>query len=396
MWYFGRVSIIAPIANLVAAPVISILQPALFLALIFAPMPDFARFIASATHPLIWAFDGIATAASSIPGSSLQVTPSLVAVIAGGVGVIALIVASLARYPARPLILGCAALSLGAWSPSIHLPYRGGVELHVLDVGQGDAILLRSDKGRWILFDAGRKWRTGDAGRMTIIPYMVRRGGTLEAFVLSHAHSDHIGGAATIFAALHPKSFYDAAFAQGSAVYDQTLRTARDAKVEWHRVHPGDGFTLDGVEVEFLAPDSAWTASLDDPNSASTIALIRFGSVRFLLVGDAEAPEEVWLLDHARPELHADVLKVGHHGSSTSSTDAFLEAVRPSTAIISVGADNSYGHPSADVIAALGRVGARVVRTDRAGTIIVRTDGHRITMEADGRRWDISRVSQTY
>lgn len=396
MWYFGRFSIIAPIANLVAGPVISILQPALFLALIFAPVPVIARFIASATHPLIWAFDGIATTASSIPGSSLQVTPSLIAVFAGGVAVIAFIVASLARYPARPLILGGAALSFVAWSPFVRLPYRGGVELHILDVGQGDAMLLRTDKGRWILFDAGRKWRTGDAGRMTIIPYLMRRGGRLEAFVLSHAHSDHIGGAATVFKALHPGSFYDAAFAQGSRVYDQTLRTARDAKVEWRRVLPGDAFTLDGVEVKFLAPDSAWTASLDDPNSASTIALVRFGSVRFLLVGDAEAPEEAWLLDHARSELQADVLKVGHHGSSTSSTDAFLEAVHPSTAIISVGADNSYGHPSADVIGALGRIGARVVRTDRSGTIIVRTDGRRITMEADGRRWDISRVSPAY
>jgi competence protein ComEC len=145
--------------------------------------------------------------------------------------------------------------------------------------------------------------------------------------------------------------------------------------------------------VEFLAPDSAWTASLADPNEVSTIALIRFGAVRFLLVGDAEQAEEGWLLDHARDELHADVLKVGHHGSSTSSGDEFLAAVHPSVAIISVGADNTYGHPSADVLAALGRVGARVVRTDQLGTITVRTNGRTATLEAEGQRWDISRVS---
>jgi competence protein ComEC len=393
MWYFGRMSIIAPIANLLAGPVITILQPALFLALVLSPVPAIAAFVAAAAHPLMSVFDGVAATASSIPGSSISVTPSLVAVFAGAIAVMALIIASLARYPGRPLVVGAAALTLVAWSPAIHLPYSGGVELHVLDVGQGDAILLRSDKGRWVLFDAGRKWKSGDAGRTTIIPYVMRRGGRLEAFVLSHAHSDHIGGAAAVFSSLHPARFYDAAFAQGSVVYDQTLRTAKVAKVEWRRVHPGDELRVDGVEIEFLAPDSSWTASLDDPNSASTIALVRFGSVRFLLVGDAEAPEEAWLLDHARADLHADVLKVGHHGSSTSSTDAFLEAVHPSTAIISVGADNTYGHPSADVIAALGRVGARVVRTDRIGTIIVRTDGTRITMEADGRRWDISPVS---
>jgi competence protein ComEC len=236
-------------------------------------------------------------------------------------------------------------------------------------------------------------WQGGDAGRSTVIPYLMRRGGSLESFILSHAHSDHVGGAASVFAALRPHTFWDAAFPQGSGVYDTSLRAARQAGVEWRRVHPGDQFAIDGVAVEFLAPDSAWTASLADPNEASTIALVRHGSVRFLLVGDAEAAEEGWLLDHARDELAADVLKVGHHGSSTSSSDEFLAAVHPSAAIISVGADNIYGHPSADVLAALTRVGARVVRTDQVGTIIVRTDGRAITLEAEGQRWDISPAS---
>jgi competence protein ComEC len=392
-WYFGRISLIAPLANLAAGPVITILQPALFLALIFAPFPNIARFFAIAAHPLLAAFDGVASTAAQIPGSSLQVTPAYFTVVAGGVAVTAMLVATLSRHPGRPLVIGAAALSIAAWSPSMHLPYSGDVELHVLDVGQGDAILLRTARGHWLLFDAGRIWQTGDAGRSTIIPYVMRRGGTLDAFILSHAHSDHVGGAESVFRGLHPQIFWDAAFAQGSRVYDRSLRAARDEKVEWRRVHPGDRLDIDKVSVEFLAPDSAWTASLDDPNSASTIALVQYGSVRFLLVGDAEAPEESWLLDHARSDLHADVLKVGHHGSSTSSTDEFLAAVNPSTAIISVGADNAYGHPSADVLAALARVGARVVRTDKLGTIIVRTDGRAITMEAEGQRWDISPAS---
>ncbi|HUQ20234.1 MAG TPA: DNA internalization-related competence protein ComEC/Rec2 [Gemmatimonadaceae bacterium] len=396
MWYFGRLSVIAPIANLVAGPVITILQPTLFLALALAPVLPVARFLASAAHPLLRAFDGVAITASSIPGSSLQIAPTFMAVVAGGIVVSALIVAALSRYPARPLIIAVGASALIAWAPAIHLPYSGNVELHVLDVGQGDAILLRTNKGGWVLFDAGRIWKTGDAGRSTVIPYVQRRGGALESFVLSHAHSDHIGGASSVFVALHPKTFWDAAFAQGSEVYDKALRTARDAHVEWRRVHPGDELDVDDVAIEFLAPDSAWTASLDDPNSASTIALVHYGSVRILMVGDAEAPEEEWLLDHARNELHADILKIGHHGSSTSSTEAFLAAVHPSTAVISVGADNTYGHPSADVLAALQRVGARVVRTDKVGTIVLRTDGRHITMEAEGKHWDISPVSPGY
>lgn len=392
-WYFGRLSIIAPLGNLAAGPVISLLQPTLFLALICAPLPEVAHFIAAAAHPLLRAFDGIATAAAAVPGSSLQVAPTFIVVVAGGAAVACLLVAGLARYPGKPLVVAATAMVVVAWAPAIHLPYSGNVELHVLDVGQGDAILLRTDKGRWLLFDAGRIWDSGDAGRSTVIPYVMRRGGSLEAFILSHAHSDHVGGAASVFRALHPHAFWDAAFAQGSEVYDKSLRAARDVGVGWHRVHPGDELDVDGVAVEFLAPDSAWTASLADPNEASTIALIRFGAVRFLLAGDAEQAEEGWLLDHARDELHADVLKVGHHGSSTSSGDEFLAAVHPSVAIISVGADNIYGHPSADVLAALGRVGARVVRTDRLGTITVRTDGRTATLEAEGQRWNISRGS---
>lgn len=393
-WYFGRLSIIAPLANLAAGPVITVLQPTLFLALVFAPLPFVARFFAAAAHPLLVAFDGIATAASAIPGSSWDVAPTLFTATAAGLMVATLIVASLSRYPGRPLVVAATALTVVAWAPSIHLPYGGDVELHVLDVGQGDAILVRTNMGRWILVDAGRIWETGDAGRSTVIPYVMRRGGTLESFILSHAHSDHVGGAVSVFKALHPRTFWDAAFPQGSVVYDKSLRAARDARVQWRRVHPGDELDVDGVNIEFLAPDSAWTASLADPNEASTIALVRYGKARFLLVGDAEAAEEGWLLDHARSELHADVLKVGHHGSSTSSTEDFISAVHPSAAIISVGADNTYGHPSADVLSVLRRAGARVVRTDQVGTIIVRTDGRSITLEAEGHRWDISPGSQ--
>ena len=395
-WCFGRLSLVAPLANLAAGPVIAVLQPTLFLALVFAPFPLIARFLVAAAHPLMLAFDGIASSAAALPASSLLVTPSLLTVVAGSIAISALVVAILSRHPARPLLAAATALAVVAWAPAIPLPYSGWVELHVLDVGQGDAILLRTNGGRWVLIDAGRIWESGDAGRSTIVPYIMRRGGALESFVLSHAHSDHVGGAASVFAALRPRTFWDAAFPQGSRIYDQSLRAAREAGVEWRRVHPGDQFTVDGVTVEFLAPDSAWTASLVDPNEASTIALVRYGSVRFLSVGDAEAAEEGWLLDHARDNLAADVLKVGHHGSSTSSSDEFLSAVHPSAAIISVGADNLYGHPSADVLAALARVGARVVRTDERGTIIVRTDGKAIILEAEGQRWDISPVSAAH
>ena len=390
-WYFGRISIIAPFANLAAGPVISVLQPTLFAALAFAPVPIVAQFFADAAHPLLLLFDSIATVAAAVPGASPAVIPSIITVLAGSAAVVAFLGACMSRYPMRPSLTGLGFLCVVAWAPALPIPYRGGIEMHVLDVGQGDAILFRSDRGRWIVFDAGRIWETGDAGRSVIIPYIMSRGGDVEAFVLSHAHADHVGGAESVIRSLRPKTFWDSAFPQGSLVYAHTLSAASDVGVAWRRVHAGETTQVDGITLEFLAPDSAWTASLSDPNEASTVALVTYGSTRFLLVGDAEKAEEGWLVDHARSELHADVLKVGHHGSSTSSTDAFLAAVNPSLAVISVGADNIYKHPSADVLASLSRIGARTMRTDRSGTIVVRSDGSHLTVDAGGESWEISK-----
>jgi competence protein ComEC len=258
----------------------------------------------------------------------------------------------------------------------------------VIDVGQGDAVALRTPAGRWLLFDAGRTWEHGDAGRASVIPYLRRRGGEVMAFVLSHPHADHVGGAASVLHALRPPQYLDGAYAGGSEPYRASLLAAQAEHVRWSRVHPGDSLVLDGVRVTFLAPDSAWMQTLADPNAASVIAVASFGEVRFLLVGDAERGEERWLLDHAGSgALRADVLKVGHHGSSTSSTAPFLDAVRPRIAVVSVGAGNSYGHPSGSTLRALAAHGAVVLRTDAQGSIIVRTDGHDLEIEEEGDQW---------
>jgi len=392
-WVFGRISLIAPVSNLVAAPLITLAQPILFLALLAGPFAAIARVFAEAVHPLLFAFDWIAWSAASIPGAAVTVSTTLVVAVLAGVASVSLIVACASRYPIRPAMAGVAALATMAVMPFVPTRRIGQVELHVLDVGQGDAILLRTRGNRWLLLDAGPAWPGGDAGRTTILPYILRRGGSLEAFVLSHPHTDHVGGAATVLTRLHPHTYWDAAFAGGSDAYIASLGAAKKEGIEWHRVHPGDSVAFDGVTVSFLAPDSAWTVGLKDPNLASTIALVRYGTVRFLLVGDAERAEEDWLLANKRDELRADVLKVGHHGSSTSSSDPFLKAVHPAVAIISVGAGNKYGHPSGDVLYALSRVGAEVLRTDQAGTVVVRTDGVHIELEAKGEKWELARDS---
>lgn len=392
-WHFGRLSLIAPLSNLAAAPIISLLQPTLFVVML---LPDAlgAGFVVDAARPLLRAMDGVASVAASVPGATIVVAPTAFAAVLAGVGAVALLVAGWSREWGRPLLIATTAVTIMVWlpdGPPRLSARRDVVELHMIDVGQGDALALRSPRGRWVLIDAGRSWRAGDAGRTTVIPYLRRRGGALALLVLTHPHADHIGGATSVLRALRPPQLRDAAFVAGTEEYREVLGTAADVGTRWQRVRIGEEIDIDGLVIEFLAPDSAWTASLHDPNEASTVVRVRYGAVRFLLTGDAESGEEAWLLSHASGRLAADVLKTGHHGSSTSSTAAFLDAVAPRVALVSVGSGNTYGHPSAEVMRRLVERGATVLRSDQLGSVVVRTDGESLELEAAGTRWKVAR-----
>ena len=385
---FGRISLVAPLTNLVAVPVMAVLQPMLFLGALLLPVGTGTRFVADACEPLMIAIDAIASAGAALPFAAIPVVTDRFTLALACVAVAALAVSCASRSPGRPLVLATGCVALIAWRPA--LPRSPGMtELHMLDVGQGDALALRTARGRWVLFDAGREWQGGDAGRRTAIPYIAARGGRVHAFVLSHPHADHVGGAASVLRALRPAFYFDPGYAGGSRSYRESLLAARDSRVAWHRVRPGDSLVVDEAVITFLAPDSAWTEGLSDPNEASAVARIRVGQVSMLMTGDAEAGEERWLLDNRRPQLRADLLKVAHHGSSTSSTAAFLDAVQPRVALISVGAGNIYGHPDAGVVAALARRGAVILRADRDGAVVARTDGRRLELETRGERWTL-------
>jgi competence protein ComEC len=384
-WSFGRVSLLGPITNLVADPLMALLQPLLFLALCL-PIEPAERLMSDAAHLLLLAFDAVATQAARIPGAAPTVLPSALAACAAGVSAVAALVACVAERAARALIVVLAGVAVMVVEPLV-TPARRMTELHMLDVGQGDALAIRTRAGRWIVIDAGRVWAGGDAGRSTVVPYIAHRGGTVALFVLSHPHADHVGGAASLIAALRPGRFLDPGYVGTTPSYRTALDAVREHRIPWQRVRPGDSLVVDEVVLTTLAPDSAWAAALDDANLASTVLAARVGAVRFLLTGDAEAGEEEWLLARSPEPLAADVLKVAHHGSATSTTPGFLGAVRPRLALVSVGAQNGYGHPDASVVAALYGAGADVLRTDQAGTIVVRTDGRALDVEARGVRW---------
>jgi competence protein ComEC len=391
-WVFGRVAIVGPLTNLAANPLLELAQPMILCGLVLAPIGPVARLLADAAHPLLAGLNDVAAAGASVPHGAVPVSPNAPTMAAACVMSAMLIVACASREWHRPALAALASAAALAWLPLAPM-VTSDVEVHMMDVGQGDAIGVRTSHGHWILFDAGRAWRGGDAGRSTVLPYIGRRGGELDLFVLSHPHTDHVGGAASVLRALRPPVYVDAGFAGGADAYRASLDAARAAGARWTRAHPGDSLLIDGVTITFLAPDSSWTAKLADPNLASVVALVRVGEVRMLFVGDAERPEEEWLLARDSAALRADILKVGHHGSGTSSSDRFLAAVRPRLALVSVGAGNSYHLPTPSVMRALAAHGAEVLRTDHVGAIIVRTDGRRIFVEAAGDTWELSRDS---
>jgi competence protein ComEC len=389
-WHFGSISLVAPLVNLVAAPLIAIAQPALFLALVCAPVPVVAHFVAGAVSPLLHGLDYLALLGSRPTWAAVSVAPTLTSTLLASAIVAALLAACVRARVGPPLIaaaIGAATLVIVDLSASRG---SGSLELHMLDVGQGDALALRTPHGKWILVDAGGGAPGVDQGRRVVIPYVRSFGGDVAAFVLSHPHLDHVGGAPAIMGQLRPPQYFDGAFAGGSEAYRASLDTVADRSIAWQRVHPLDTVQIDGVTLRFLAPDSSWTASLSDANLASVVLRVEFGRVAMLLVGDAEREEEEWLLEHTpAPLLRADVLKVGHHGSQTSSSPDFLHAVQPRVALVSVGRGNRYGHPASDVLARFVEAGAEILRTDVAGTTVIRTDGVRLDIETAAARWTI-------
>ena len=391
-WAFGRISLLGPVTNLLADPIMGILQPLLFVAMA-VPIAGVEHLAADASHVLLLGFDGIARVAASVPWAAPVALPSALGAVAAGIASVALIWACQARHPARALVVSLSALAILLVEPVLPRA-RQPVELHMIDVGQGDAFALRTGKGRWIAVDAGRSWIGGDAGRNTVAPYLARRGGGLSLFVLSHPHSDHVGGAASLFALLRPDRFLDPGYVGTTPPYLAALREASAERIPWQRVRPGDSLVVDDVVLTALAPDSAWAARLADANLASTVMSVRVGSARILFTGDAEGPEEDWLLEHSPDALRADVLKVGHHGSSTSTTPAFLAAVHPRVALVSVGAHNTYGHPSPSVMQSLAAAAVTTLRTDKLGTVVLRFRPGHIDVDAHGEQWRVN-LNQT-
>jgi competence protein ComEC len=237
------------------------------------------------------------------------------------------------------------------------------LEIRILDVGQGDAIAVGTPGGRWVLVDTGAG--SGERLARSLVAQGIPR---LHLLVLTHPDLDHMGAAAGLLRTLPVSGVADGGMVRGTDAYREVAAAAGEEGVPWRVVRRGEEWLLDGVHFRVVHPANV-DAAAGEPNDASVVLLVRWGEFDALLTGDASTMVEDEILPLLGP---VELLKVGHHGSRTSTGAALLERVRPQVSAISVGRENRFGHPAPEVMARLGEGGGRLFRTDLHGTVVIR------------------------
>jgi competence protein ComEC len=362
--HFNQVSTVGVIANLAVVPLAA---AATILGLLAVASTALGDWLASAGFGAVWpvllALRGTVSLAAAVPGAVLHLpAPSGIAIAAYAGGLAAALGAWHIARRRRALATAAVTLLTAAvvvWSWPMLAPATGRLRVTILDVGQGDAIVVQAPDGQTMVVDAGPggPWRF-DTGEHVVAPFLWNHGTLqLAATVVTHADLDHAGGMAAL----------------------QRLVRVRE---RWEATSPR---AFGGAWITPLA------AATDSPrvNDHAIVLRVEVGLASFLLASDIEAAAERALVE-SRASLAATVLKVPHHGAARSSTAPFLAAVRPAVAVISVGARNAYGHPDPGTLARLATVGARVFRTDRHGAVVLETDGRVLTVT----RWADRRVDR--
>lgn len=379
---FGTVSPAGLVTNLVAVPLAGVVVPGVFGSLVVGSL------LAGGAGVGLAALERVAEWGGVLPGGHLVGIAGW-----GFAWPWALLLAAAVWVervrPTRRMAIRLILAAAGSWA-LVGVVGRfprgsdGRLGLYVLDVGQGDAIAIRTPRDRWILVDAGPRGVTGDAGRRVVVPFLRRhRVSALTALIVTHGDADHVGGAVYATRELAPGLVLEPGQPVGSRLYLEFLGAVEAGGLDWRAARAGDTLTVDGITLAVLHPSAAWMAGELSPNENSVVLRVSYGCFDALLTGDIGAPAERLLLGDG---VEADLLKVGHHGSAGGTTAEWLDAVRPKAAVVSVGRHNRYGHPAPSVVERLAARKIPVWRTDSSGTVTITTDGRYLSLNLDRNR----------
>lgn len=247
------------------------------------------------------------------------------------------------------------------------------MKVHFIDVGQGDGIYIKAPNGEDIVIDAGNK------DGSDVVAYLKKQKvDDIEVMISTHPDADHVGGLDEVLKAYKVESVYAPKISHTTQAYKDFLTAVKREGLQINAAIAGKTLNIKNVKAVFVAPVKSYSKS--DLNNWSAVLHLTYNNNSFLFTGDTELKSEVDMVASKRT-LKADVLKIGHHGAKETTNTAFLNAVKPKYAVISVGKKNSYGHPTSPVLSRLKQVKATVYRTDQKGHIIVSTDGKKISVK---------------